>query len=137
MMKGAEHQKSFAIPDYWQVPTMVRPANSTAKSNWNRWPKVAHALFVIAVFPSYATGTQYRTPLAVETNLLVYDGKVAFIGYPSGLTILDVRTGQPILRQQRGDEFRGVESLQKCSTGILIVGYRNTSLVDATSFQPI
>ena len=89
---------------------------------------------LIAFSGTRTYGTSYRTPTAIESNLLVFDGKLAFIQGSGGLTVLDLRTGQVKLRKMLRDEFGRIKKLIRCPEGVLLVGYRKSSLVDPNTF---
>lgn len=84
-----------------------------------------------------AFGTEYRTPLAIESNLLVFHGKVVFTQGTGGLTVLSLRTGQVIARKPLRDKLRRADQFLACPKGVLCVNYGQSSLLDPNTFEPL
>ncbi len=96
---------------------------------------LALAVLVFSLTAAKTSGTTYRTPPAVESNLLVFDGKVAFVDGMDGLTVLNFRSGQVILRQRISDELGWARELRKAPTGVLLISNGKVTLADPVTFQ--
>ncbi len=86
---------------------------------------------------SEAYCTSWRTPTAIESNLLAFDGKLAFLQGSGGLTVLDLETGQVLLRKMLEGNLRYAGEFIKCPGGVLLVGSRQSTLCDADTFEPV
>ncbi len=98
-------------------------------------PFFALILLLFASPETRVYGTSYRTPTATESNLLAFDGKLAFIQGSGGLTVLDLRTGQVKLRKMLRDEVGYIVELQKCPEGVILISSGKASLVDSETFE--
>ena len=75
--------------------------------------------------------------IAVDSNILVFEGKVLFAQGTGSLTMLDLETGRAVLRKPPPKDFRFSGTLYKHRHGIILVGYSRTSLLDAATLDLI
>lgn len=68
-------------------------------------------VFVTGCYPLLVSGTIYRIPPALETNIVAADGMVAFVQGTGGLTVLDAHSGQVKLRKTLPEEVGYPEKL--------------------------
>ena len=132
---GAVRLAGFHIVHSVRISIKMRSIRSKCRWKLQTGAPFFVLLPLLIVFSGTRTyGTSYRTPAAIESNLLAFDGKLAFIQGSGGLTVLDLRTGQVKLRKMLRDEFGRIDKLIQCPEGVLLVGYRKLSLVDPNTF---
>lgn len=75
--------------------------------------------------------------IAVDSNLLVFDGKVLFAQGTGSLTLLDLATGKVLLRKPPPHEWDFGGKLFKHKQGILMSDYSRTALLDDNTLEVI
>ena len=75
--------------------------------------------------------------VALDSNILVYDGKVIFAQGTGSLTVLDLQTGEVLLRKKRQKDFWYSGTLEHCGEGVLMIDYSRIALLDEDTFDPL
>lgn len=95
---------------------------------------LAVLLVVQAVGP--AQGYTARC-VGVDSNFLFLDGKVVFIQGTGSLTVLDLETGEVLLRKKPEGDSSYHGTLKHCPYGALMIDYNRVVLLDQKTLDPV
>ncbi len=82
-------------------------------------------------------GTIRASRQALRSNLLVSDGRVVFVQAMGTLTVLDLETGEVLLRKKPEQGFSYDIKLERSPYGVLMIDYRGITLLDEETFDPV
>lgn len=94
-------------------------------------------LWILCVFLSEASLAHTSISVAVDSNILVFDGKVLFAQGTGSLTMLDLETGGVVLRKSPPDGFEFGGMLCKHKLGIVMANHSRVALLDAETLDVV
>lgn len=75
--------------------------------------------------------------VALDSNILLRDGRVIFAQGTGSLTALDLQTGQVLARKKPAKPFSYSGNLQNSPYGVLMTAYDRIALLDGSTFDPL
>jgi outer membrane protein assembly factor BamB len=110
------------------------------RPTWNPHLRLAFS-FAIAISLLLVNAGSLRAytsvRVALHSNILV-DGKRAIFAQGTGsLTVLNLETGEVLLRKKPGRWFEYSGKLQRSPHGVLMMSYDRIALLDGSTFEPV
>lgn len=103
--------------------------------------KLSHLLLVaIGLFlgiMAIPANAYTRARVALTSNILIFDERVIFTQGTGSLTVLDLKTGDVLLRKKSNRDFDYEGTLVQYPHGVLMISYDRLALLDKKTFDPI
>jgi outer membrane protein assembly factor BamB len=118
------------------------PSALSVASRPSRKPAVGPALgiAIIVLLGPAAPGPLWAytsVRVALNSNILVDGKRVIFAQGTGSLTVLDLETGQVLLRKKPGSRFEYSGTLRLSVHGVLMTSYGKIALLDGSTFEPV
>src|ERR1700681_4146836 len=110
------------------------------RPSWPPLARVAFSIGLIGMLLLLGAGpldahTSIR--VALDSNILVDGGRVIFAQGTGSLTVLDLETGEVLLRKKPEKAFSYSGNLQHSAYGVLMMAYEKIALLDGSTFDAI
>jgi outer membrane protein assembly factor BamB len=109
-------------------------------SAWRSGVRIAFRLGLLAMLWLLTAGpldAYTFARVALYSNILVDNGRVIFIQGTGSLTVLDLESGNVLLRKKLTEEFWYSGKLQRSGDAVLMMGYDRIALLGGKTFDPI